>query len=546
MENKNTILALILMLLVWTGFTFLFPPQDDESSSPQTEKHVYQQTGNTENVKLESPDNSSDSHGLGNTDISEVSGSNGYTTSGADEFVDFENDFYTIQFNKRGGVISSVELSQYRQENSPEADKVSLLDREHEISSLYILSGSGFGLNGNEVYEVTQRSVNNQDEVIFEARLDNDIRISKVFRFLPDSYLVNVQVDLVNESGTTLQDGVQIALNNFWDESFADNRFDYIGFTSYVDGELHEDEVKEITSASKTYTQEVSWSGYTTKYFLSALVDTNGVFDAVSLERDGKRISNIAHISDLSIGADSKVSFSFDVYLGPKDVDYLSTAGENLTEVVDFGFFSFLSKPLHLCLNFFYDYVHNYGVAIIILTLIIKLLFWPLTQKSYASMKAMQTLQPEMKKLREKYRGDKEGLNRSMMELYKKHRVNPLGGCLPMLVQIPVFIALYKVLLSTIELRHAPFALWITDLSVKDPYYITPVIMGITMFIQQKMTPSTMDPLQAKMMLAMPVVFTFIFLNFPSGLVLYWLVNNILTIFQQYLIYRKPAVAQQG
>jgi YidC/Oxa1 family membrane protein insertase len=497
-------------------------------------------------VKLESPDNSSDSHGLGNTDISEVSGSNGYITSGADEFVDFENDFYTIQFNKRGGVISSVELSQYRQENSPEADKVSLLDREHEISSLYILSGSGFGLNGNEVYEVTQRSVNNQDEVIFEARLDNDIRISKVFRFLPDSYLVNVQVDLVNESGTTLQDGVQIALNNFWDESFADNRFDYIGFTSYVDGELREDEVKEITSASKTYTQEVSWSGYTTKYFLSALVDTNGVFDAVSLERDGKRISNIAHISDLSIGADSKVSFSFDVYLGPKDVDYLSTAGENLTEVVDFGFFSFLSKPLHLCLNFFYDYVHNYGVAIIILTLIIKLLFWPLTQKSYASMKAMQTLQPEMKKLREKYRGDKEGLNRSMMELYKKHRVNPLGGCLPMLVQIPVFIALYKVLLSTIELRHAPFALWITDLSVKDPYYITPVIMGITMFIQQKMTPSTMDPLQAKMMLAMPVVFTFIFLNFPSGLVLYWLVNNILTIFQQYLIYRKPAVAQQG
>jgi YidC/Oxa1 family membrane protein insertase len=133
-----------------------------------------------------------------------------------------------------------------------------------------------------------------------------------------------------------------------------------------------------------------------------------------------------------------------------------------------------------------------------------------------------------------------------MMELYKEHRVNPLGGCLPMLVQIPVFIALYKVLLSTIELRHAPFALWITDLSVKDPYYITPIIMGATMFIQQKMTPSTMDPLQAKMMLAMPVVFTFIFLNFPSGLVLYWLVNNILTIFQQYLIYRKPAMTPQG
>jgi YidC/Oxa1 family membrane protein insertase len=546
MENKNTILALILMLLVWIGFTLLFPPQDDESSSPQIEKQAQQQTEKSENLEPKSSGNSPDSHSLGNTDISAVSRQDGNTTHGADEYVEFENDFYTIQFNKRGGVISSVELSQYRQENSPDADKVSLLDREHGLSSINILSGTGFGLTGDEIYEVKQRSGNNQDEVILEARLDNDVIISKVFRFSTDSYLVNVQVDLVNESDTRIQDGIQIALNNFWDESFADNRFDYIGFTSYVDGELREDEVEEITSASKTYTQEISWSGYTNKYFLSALVDKNGVFDAVSLERDGERISNIARISDLSIGVDSKASFSFDVYLGPKDVDYLGTAGENLTEVVDFGFFAFLSKPLHLCLNFFYDYVRNYGVAIIILTVIIKLLFWPLTQKSYTSMKAMQTLQPEMKKLREKYRGDKEGLNRSMMELYKEHRVNPLGGCLPMLVQIPVFIALYKVLLSTIELRHAPFALWITDLSVKDPYYITPIIMGATMFIQQKMTPSTMDPLQAKMMLAMPVVFTFIFLNFPSGLVLYWLVNNILTIFQQYLIYRKPAVTQQG
>jgi YidC/Oxa1 family membrane protein insertase len=154
-------------------------------------------------------------------------------------------------------------------------------------------------------------------------------------------------------------------------------------------------------------------------------------------------------------------------------------------------------------------------------------------------MRAMQTLQPEMKRLREKYSGDKESLNKKMMELYKEHRVNPMGGCLPMLVQIPVFFALYKVLLGTIELRHSPFIFWITDLSIKDPYYITPIVMGITMFIQQKLTPSTMDPMQAKMMMAMPVVFTFMFLNFPAGLVIYWLVNNLLTIFQQYLIYRK-------
>jgi YidC/Oxa1 family membrane protein insertase len=155
-------------------------------------------------------------------------------------------------------------------------------------------------------------------------------------------------------------------------------------------------------------------------------------------------------------------------------------------------------------------------------------------------MKAMQKLQPEMAKIREKHKNDKERLNREIMELYKKNRVNPLGGCLPMLVQIPVFFALYQVLLNDIALRHAPFMLWINDLSAKDPYYVTPLIMGGTMFIQQKMTPSTMDPTQAKMFMLMPVVFTFMFLNFPSGLVIYWLVNNLLTILQQFFINRKP------
>ena len=155
-------------------------------------------------------------------------------------------------------------------------------------------------------------------------------------------------------------------------------------------------------------------------------------------------------------------------------------------------------------------------------------------------MKGMQKLQPEMKRLKEKYGSDKQKLNQEMMAFYKEHKVNPLGGCLPMLIQIPVFFALYRVLLASIELRHAPFILWITDLSAKDPYYVTPLIMGVTMFLQQKMTPTNMDPTQEKIMLMMPVVFTFMFLNFPSGLVIYWLVNNLLTILQQYLIRRQP------
>ncbi len=197
-------------------------------------------------------------------------------------------------------------------------------------------------------------------------------------------------------------------------------------------------------------------------------------------------------------------------------------------------------------LNIINGVVHNFGLAIILLTLAIKIVTFPLTQKSMVSMKKMSTLQPKMQALREKYKGDKELLNKANMELYKQEGVNPLGGCLPMLLQIPIFFALYKTLLLAIELQGAPFMLWIADLSLKDPYYITPVLMGATMFLQQKMTPSTVtDPLQKKIFTYMPLVFTFLFLTFPAGLVIYWLTNNVLTIAQQYVINKKTCVKRR-
>jgi YidC/Oxa1 family membrane protein insertase len=235
-----------------------------------------------------------------------------------------------------------------------------------------------------------------------------------------------------------------------------------------------------------------------------------------------------------------KTSFDYTAYFGPKQSEFLVASGHQFDKAIDYGFFHPLAKPLMVVLKFFYGFIGNYGFAVILLTICIKLIFWPLTQKSYKSMKGMQKLQPEMKKMREKYGNDKQKLNQEMMAFYKENKVNPLGGCLPMVIQIPVFFALYRVLLGSIELRHAPFMLWITDLSARDPYYVTPLIMGVTMFIQQKMQPTNMDPTQAKIMLMMPVVFTFMFLNFPSGLVLYWLTNNLLTILQQYLIRRQP------
>ena len=211
--------------------------------------------------------------------------------------------------------------------------------------------------------------------------------------------------------------------------------------------------------------------------------------------------------------------------------------------MIDFGFFIFgswtvvksVAKPIFYVLRFIHEYTYNYGVTIILLTMAIKLLFVPLQYKSYKSMKMMRLIQPKIAAVQEKYKGDRDRLNKELMKLYKDQKVNPLGGFLPMILQMPVFVALFNVLYTTIDLRQAPFMLWITDLSVQDPYYVLPIIMGATMFIQQKITPTTMDPTQAKIMLVLPVGMTFLFVNFPAGLVLYWLTNNTLTISQQLL-----------
>jgi len=234
-------------------------------------------------------------------------------------------------------------------------------------------------------------------------------------------------------------------------------------------------------------------------------------------------------------------TFPFALYLGPKDMGDLEKGEGGLGRVLSFGFWDPIAKPMLFILKLFYKFIPNYGLAIIFLSVLIKVVFWPLTHKGQKSMKemqkGMQKLQPKLAELKEKYKNNKDELNRRTMELYRTHKVNPLGGCLPLLIQFPVFIALYRVLLNSIELRHAPFvSSWINDLAAKDPTYISPLIMGASMFIQQKMTPTAGDPAQAKMMLAMPIVFTFLFLNFPSGLVIYWLVSNVLSISQQYYI----------
>jgi len=246
---------------------------------------------------------------------------------------------------------------------------------------------------------------------------------------------------------------------------------------------------------------------------------------------------------DTALVAPAGAEARYTLYAGPKDYRRLKAFDVNLQENIDFGWFMFgswafvrlLAEPMFLLLTAIDNVVGNYGISIILLTLLIKTVFIPLTHKSYRSMKAMQAIQPQVKALQEKYKNNKEKLSKETMALYREHKINPLGGCLPMFVQIPFFIAFFNILYTSIELRHAPFLGWITDLSAKDPYYILPVIMGVSMFVQQRIQPTTMDPKQARLMMFLPVVFTFFFMGFPAGLVLYWLFNNLFTITQQYI-----------
>ena len=299
-----------------------------------------------------------------------------------------------------------------------------------------------------------------------------------------------------------------------------------------------------------THGEGLKWTSLQSKHFIAALIPRSGAGGAeIRLLGQTDKLSEYAAIVPFSQGRD--VEAVFDVYVGPKAIEQLEKLKVNLEDSLDYGKFSFIANPLMSVLRAFHSVVGNWGVAIILLTILVKIVFYPLTHVSMRNMKEMQKLQPRITQLREIYKGDKNKLNEQTMGLYKEHKVNPMMGCLPMVIQIPVFFGLYEALLVSIELRNAPFFGWVQDLSVQDPYHVYTILMGASMFLQQKMTPTAADPTQAKMMMLMPIVFTgmFIFYPVPVGLVIYWLVNNLLSIAQQFYVNRSvqpPKLAEEN
>ena len=381
--------------------------------------------------------------------------------------------------------------------------------------------------------------------LLFRGRSGDGLEISKRYWFYDDTYRLGMEVRIRNRK----ESEVKVRTSLLWFGMIgASSRYAFSGPVAMVDGQVKEIKEKKFRKEELLLSGDITWFGEALcgknvpekqrkAFFVSLIVPKEN--EGINLKigkKDEKVIYSRIIYPARSIPGGKEAVYSYELYLGPKVIDFLKELNVEAEKVVRFGWFSPIAKILLLFINLTHRVTKNYGADIIIISVLLKVVFWPLTKKSYVSMKEMQKVQPELAMLREKYKDDKARLNREMMDLYKRRKVNPLGGCLPMVVQIPIFFALYWALMGSIELRHAPFILWIKDLSYRDPIYVSPILMGASMLWQQKMTPTMGDPRQAKMMMFMPIIFTFIFLSFPAGLVIYWLITNILTIAQQYLI----------
>ncbi|HVS26913.1 MAG TPA: membrane protein insertase YidC [Burkholderiales bacterium] len=376
------------------------------------------------------------------------------------------------------------------------------------------------------------------------------IKVAKIYTFHKSSYVIDVAYEISNGGTQPIQPFSYFQFLRDDNSPAGETKLvpTYTGPAIYTEQEKFEKiEFSSIVKGKAKYPKNADngWIAILQHYFLAAWLPKDKTPREFYMKKLDDKLYSVGVILPASnIEPGKTASISVPLYAGPQEQDALSKLAPGLGLTVDYGWLTVIALPLFWVLSWLHKWAQNWGVAIIMLTVIIKLLFYPLSATSYRSMAKMRMLAPKLQKIKEQYGDDRQRLHQAMMELYKSEKINPLGGCLPIVVQIPVFIALYWVLLASVELRHAPFALWIQDLSIPDPYFVLPIIMGITMVIQTYMSPTPPDPIQAKVMKIMPVAMSVFFFFFPAGLVLYWLVNNILSIAQQWQINRTIEQAQ--
>jgi len=518
MEQRNMIMAFVLSMLVLVSWQAMFPG-DEVAEQPVniTEQAAIPASGGAPVTQSSSVPDAS----LSSRDVQMPA-----VKAGAKDLASLKNDVLSLNVNAQGAITSAV-MNQYRETIEPDSSPVSVLNYNAE-HSLYINSG----LLGQDLPEFTLDSQSSDaNSVHLKSNLSGGQVWTRTISLEPGSYVAHIKDHISGNDSYEMFRQV-VARNPDRDKG---NVYQFVGPVSLLDGKLIEHEYDDLDEKSPIKQKaRGGWTGIMEHYFIAALIgDADRVYNYY-YKGDGKTYQAGA-LSEGERDASGTV-FNTNIYIGPKATPIMGKLGVGLERSVDYGWFAVIAKPLHDLLIWLYTYLGNYGLCIIVLVIMIKTLFyWP-TQKSYESMADMRKLQPEMARLKELHGDDRQKMGQETMALYKKNKVNPIGGCLPIVIQIPVFFALYKSLLVSIELRQAPFYGWITDLSAMDPYYVLPVVMGASMIIQQRLNPAPPDPMQAKVMKFLPIIFTFMFLFFPSGLVLYWLVNNILAIAQQWYI----------
>ncbi|AVF58666.1 MULTISPECIES: membrane protein insertase YidC [Vibrio] len=460
-------------------------------------------------------------------------------------------DVLTLSIDTVGGDVVHANLNEYSAELDSSDSFVLLKDAQgHQfIAQSGLVGPQGIDLSSTNRphYNVSADSftlADGQDELRVPMTFTaNGIEYTKTYIFKRGSYALNVEYDVVNNSGNNatfgmyahlrqnlMDDGGSITMPTYRGGAYSteDTRYKKYSFDDMQDRNL-----------SLNLADGQGWAAMIQHYFAAAWIPRNEPGTNLYTRVIGNLGDIGVRMPNKTIATGDQAKFEATLWVGPKLQDEMAEVAPNLDLVVDYGWLWFIAKPLHMLLSFIQSFVGNWGVAIICLTFIVRGAMYPLTKAQYTSMAKMRMLQPKLQAMRERIGDDRQRMSQEMMELYKKEKVNPLGGCLPLILQMPIFIALYWALMESVELRHSPFFGWIHDLSAQDPYYILPLLMGASMFLIQKMSPTTVtDPMQQKIMTFMPVMFTFFFLFFPSGLVLYWLVSNIVTLIQQTLIYK--------
>ena len=532
MESQRTFLLIGLMLVSF----LLFQEWNNDYNAPKADPSATTQT-----LGATTPESDDFIPASSDGEVPAV-------TTAKRSVIDVTTDVFTVKIDTRGGDIIETDLLQYEEEKGSNTPYMLLGEFDGKQyfsqSGLIGLNGPDATVAGRPVYKTTQKAftlTGDELRVPLEFTDSKGVTFTKTYIFKKGDYAVDLEYTVNNVTADPIQVQLYTQVKRTVQEKGSLVDQNYLGGAYGSDEEKYEKySFSDMADKNLNITTSGGYIAFIQHYFVSAWVPKQDQQNTLY----SKLVSGNAAIigvkgEAVNVQAGSQATLGSTYYMGPKESDVLEAIHPDLDLTVDYGWLWFISQPLFVLLKWLHSILGNWGLAIIAITVIVKTAMYPLTKAQYTSMAKMRALQPKMAALKEKYGDDRQKFGQAMMEMYRKEKVNPMGGCFPLLLQMPIFLALFYVFLESTELRHAEFFLWLNDLSAMDPYYVLPVLFGLSMFITQKLQPMTVtDPMQQKMMTFMPVVFSIFFLWFPSGLVLYWLVSNLISIAQMLIIYR--------